>query len=164
MKNFDIFHMYKLDKFHRIQLQNIEKDRILKSMNEEEYFKERLKKFKIDILPKNKKSHCKDDGVDFVIYYGNIICICQLKYWGKPIGKKYIKEIFGDMFLSNISLGFKEKNIKIIYMLICPFIYNQGAHEVNRYLNQNYYVIYGKMFVEFLINPLHFLNKIITKE
>ncbi len=159
MKNYMGVQFYNLDRFYRDQLNSFERDRIIKSVNEEEYFTQRMRKFGIKIITEDKDTRSNDDGIDFVIEYKEIIFICQLKYWGKPLGKKLIKAIFGEMFLSDISIKYREKEKNIRYLLICPFINNKNISSINKYSKEKFYVIHGEAFVELLNNPMYFIEK-----
>lgn len=155
--------LYKLDKFYREQLKSIEKDRVTKHISEEDYFRERLKRFNIDIISQDKKTKSKDDGVDFVINYMGQILICQYKCWSNSIGVKMIKEIFGDMHLSDIAIEYRKKKINIKYLLLCPFITQNCIEKISEYKNEDYYILYEEKFIEILLNPLNSISKNICK-
>lgn len=159
MNNFYDMHFYELDKFHRDQFKRIEKDRLEKKLSEEDYFRERMERFNIEIFPRKKNTKSKDDGIDFIIKYKEKTFICQLKYWGKPLGKKLIKEIFGQMYLSDVSIEYRKEKRFIKYILICPFVSEKCTNVIKQYLEENYYVIFGEQFIELLLNPLYFIHK-----
>lgn len=158
MKNYQSSYLYKLDRFHREQLKSFEADRIKKSLSEEDYFVMKMKKFGINIISK-ENTRSNDDGIDFLIIENGDIFVCQLKYWTKPLAKKEIKAIFGEMFLSSISLEYKNKNFNIKYLLICPFINNNTFKMIKEYSKEKYYVIHSEEFVELMINPTYFINR-----
>ncbi|MBX4258831.1 restriction endonuclease [Clostridium estertheticum] len=158
MKLYNNIQLYKLDKFHREQLHRFEKDRLLKELNEEDYIRVRISRFFEFITPK-KNTRSRDDGIDFILRYNGKIFVFQLKYWKSSLGRKLIKEIYGQMYLSNISMKYRENGEKLIYLLLCPFVNNECTEINNEYLQENYYIVSGEKFVEFLINPLCFMQK-----
>jgi hypothetical protein len=159
MNNFYDIHFYKLNKFYREQFKSIERDRLKKNLSEEDYFRERMDRFNIEVFPRKKNTRSIDDGIDFIIKCNEKTFICQLKYWGKPLGKKLIKEVFGQMYLSNASIEYRKEKRHIKYLLICPFVSENCINIIKQYSEENYYVIFGEKFIELLLNPVYFMQK-----
>lgn len=157
MKKFNN-NVYRLDEFHRDELLKIEKDRNEKNIDEEEYVREKIRKSDITIINGKKCTNTKDDGVDFGIIYSETIYICQVKYRGKPLGKKEIKEIYGSMLLSEFALKCKEENKNLKYFLICPFINMCCDKLQEQYSKEGYYLITNEKFIDLLTNPKYFFE------
>lgn len=151
--------LYRLDEFYRKNYRELEEDRKIKNMNEEQYFRKRLKQFDIKIQPIEKKSQSRDDGVDFIIEFDSQIYICQLKYWSRNVNNKLVKQIWGDMYFSRKAINFRKLQKKVIYFLICPFSGKECTKFVEEYSKQDYFIISEENFIEMLINPTNFFSK-----
>ncbi|MBY7025056.1 hypothetical protein HYI08_07485 [Clostridium botulinum] len=151
--------LYRLDEFYRRNYRELEEDRKSKKVNEEQYFRKRLKQFGIKFEPIEKKIQSRDDGVDFVIEFKGEIYICQLKYWSRDVNNKLVKQTFGDMYFSRKAINFRRVKKKVVYFLICPFLGRQCIEFINEYSKENYFIISEENFIEMLINPTNFFSK-----
>lgn len=135
-------------------------------MNVEEFIIERMRKFGVlndNIIKKKyyyKKVNANDNGVDFTLKVKQEYFVCQLKYWNKKLNNKIIKQIFGDLYLSEVSCILRSNNSKLNYILLCPFIGRNVMKSINSFTKENYYIIAKEEFIEFLTNPYYFLIEI----
>lgn len=150
--------LYKLNKFYREQLKEIIKDIKEKEISEEDYFRNRMLKFNVNIEPKCKDTRSKDDGIDFIIYNNNQIFICQLKFWEKALNKKIIKEIYGGMYLSDLAIKYRNQRKKVKFCLFCPFVNDNCIEFLKQYYKEDYYIFYNEEFIEALLNPMNFVK------
>lgn len=127
------------------------------NLSGEKYIINIFKKYGFNVIYAESNENINDDGVDLLLKYENDFFIIQIKFFlQRQLNYKEMKQYYGEMFLSKISLDILEsfkKNTCVNYVLMCPFVSPRVNETIKKYKKYKFHLLTGDEFVSFLVNP-----------
>lgn len=142
----------------RKRMLSLEQERFSSGYDEEQFMADKLCRSNLELLLSPKKTTSPDGGVDFSVRFEGQVYIGQLKWWRRPLTLRQTKDIFGELYFSDIANIARRDGNGIRFLLLCPLINKKVSVQRSLFSEQGYSLLTGSEFVRFMSNPKYFFN------